>query len=102
MATSKVTFTLDRDTVSLLDQSAAQLAIPKSQVVSKAIQDFHSRSEFLGGRTARLSEPERLRMLKVFDEVMPRIPRRPQRQVSRELKEIRESRRRGGRRTRSD
>jgi hypothetical protein len=102
MATSKVTFTLDRDTVSLLAQSAAQLAIPKSQVVSKAIQDFHERAGTMGGRTGRLSEPERLRMLRVFDEVMPRIPRRPQRDVTRELKEIREARRRGGRRTRSN
>lgn len=102
MATSKVTFTLDHDTVSLLDQSAAQLAIPKSQVVSRAIQDFHERNGSLRGREGRLSKQERLRMLKGFDEMMPRIANRPQRDVARELREIRESRQRGGRRTQSN
>jgi predicted transcriptional regulator len=102
MATSKVTFTLDQRTVALLDQSAAHLAIPKSQVVSRAIQDFHDRRENLKVPAGRLSEPERLRLLKVIDEMMRRAPSRPQAEVDRELKEIRAARRRGGRRTRAD
>jgi predicted transcriptional regulator len=102
MATSKVTFTLDQMTVSLLDQSAAQLAIPKSQVVSRAIRDFHDRRGNLTRPAERLSEPERLRLLKVIDEMTRRAPSRPQAEVDRELKEIRAARRRGGRRTRAD
>jgi hypothetical protein len=102
MATSKVTFTLDQRTVSLLDESAAQLAIPKSRVVSRAIQDFHERTGNPQGPSERLGEPERLRMLKAIQQMMRRAPSRPQHEVDRELKEIRAARRRGGRRTRAD
>ena len=101
MATSKVTLSLDHRTVSLLDQSAAQLAIPKSQVVSRAIQDFHRRGGDLREPAERLSAPERLRLLKVIDEMMRRTPSRSPADVNRELKEIRAARRGGGRRTRS-
>jgi|HubBroStandDraft_1064217.scaffolds.fasta_scaffold653885_2 hypothetical protein len=100
MATSKVTFTLDQRTVGLLDQSAAQLAIPKSQVVSRAIEDFHERTGSPRVAAARLKEPERRRMLKAIEDMMRRAPTRPQHEVDRELKEIRAARRRGGRRTR--
>jgi hypothetical protein len=96
MALTKVTFTLDDATIARLDQAAASLAKPKSVVVREAIRDFSERSGRLSGR---LSEGERLRMLKIIDEMLPRIPTRDQREVDRELKEIRRARRSWGRRT---
>jgi len=91
MATTKVTFTLDQATVSRLQEAAARLARPKSEVVREAILEFYD-------RIGRLSERERLSLLRAFDEVVPRIPRRDVREVERELKVIRQARRRGGRR----
>lgn len=92
MASVKVTFTLDVDTVKRLEQAAKQLARPKSQVIREAVQDYYD-------RMGRLSESERLRMLRVIDEMMARPPTRPRRDAERELKEIRRARRSGGRRT---
>jgi predicted DNA-binding protein len=93
MAALKVTFTLDRATISRLQQASEQLAKPKSQVVREAIQDYHE-------RMGKLSEQERLRMLRTLDEIMARPPSRPQAEVAQELRAIREARRRGGRRSR--
>ena len=90
MATSKVTFTLDEETVHRIEDAAERLAKPKSQIVREAVADYHS-------RIGRLSESERQRMLKVFDTLVPRIPVRPQREVEDELREIRRARRSGGR-----
>jgi hypothetical protein len=89
----KVTFTLDRATIGRLCDAAERLATPKSEVVRKAIAEYHS-------RIGRLSETERLRRLRVFDELLARIPDRPQREVDRELEAIRQARRSGGRRQR--
>jgi hypothetical protein len=91
MATVKVTFTLDEPTVTRLQDAAERLAKPKSEVVREAIHDFH---EGIG----RLSERERLHLLRVFDELIPRIPARPLAGVEKELDAIRRSRRAGGRR----
>ncbi len=91
MAKVKVTFTLDRMTVTKLNQAAERLSRPKSQVVREAIHDY---SERIG----RLSERERLRLLRVFDEVIERIPRRPAREVDEEIRQIRRARHQGGRR----
>ncbi|HEV2448409.1 MAG TPA: ribbon-helix-helix protein, CopG family [Candidatus Sulfopaludibacter sp.] len=90
MATSKVTFTLDPETVSLIDDAAGRLNKPKSQIVREAVADYHS-------RIGRLSEAERRRMLKAFDTLLPQIPKRPVREVEQELRELRRSRRSGGR-----
>jgi ribbon-helix-helix CopG family protein len=87
----KVTFTLDDETVRTLRKTAERLAKPQSQVVRDAVADYSA-------RVGRLSEGERLRLLKTFDEVVAAIPRRPSHDVDNELEEIRESRRRGGRR----
>ncbi|MEK7406654.1 MAG: ribbon-helix-helix protein, CopG family [Acidobacteriota bacterium] len=92
MATVKVTFTLDGATVTRLRDAAERLGRPKSEVVRDAIHDFHE-------RIGRLSERERLRMLAVFDEVVPRIPPRPAAEVEKEIRGIREARRGGGRRS---
>jgi hypothetical protein len=88
----KVTFTLDEATVATLRQTAEQLKKPQSQVVREAIRDYHQRA-------GKLSEEERLRMLRVFDEMLAKIPLRPQEDADRELCEIRLARRSGGRRS---
>jgi Ribbon-helix-helix protein, copG family len=92
MATTKVTFTLDQATVTRLAEAAARLAMPKSQVVREAILEYYD-------RIGRLSERERLSLLRTFDEVVPRIPARDAREVERELKALRRARRSGGRRS---
>ena len=90
-----MTFSLDADTVKRLDQAAERLGKPKSEVVREAIRDYSLRVD-------RLSEAERLRMLAVLDEMVPRIPSRSDDEVDRELREIRAARRGGGRRTTRD
>jgi hypothetical protein len=87
----KKTFTLDEATAAELTRSAARLAKPQSEVVRLAIRDY-------ADRIGRLSEPERLRLLEVFDELVPKIPARPAAEVDRELRAVRAGRRRGGRR----
>ena len=93
MATAKVTFTLDEDTIARLRATAERLAKPKSQVVREAIRDFSDRA-------GRLSERERRRLLEAFDRLVPGIPARPLRDVERELADLRRARRTGGRRSR--
>ncbi|MGI8783913.1 MAG: CopG family ribbon-helix-helix protein [Acidobacteriota bacterium] len=90
MAT-KVTFTLDDETVARLHRAAERLGKPKSQVVREAVADY---SERIG----RLSERERLDLLKSFDEVVQAIPRNSLIAVQRELRQIKAARRAGGRR----
>lgn len=91
MASLKVTFTLDAQTVQRLQQAADRLALPKSEVVREAIADFHDR---LGS----LSEREKASLLKTFDEFVPRIAARNAKEVDQELAEVRQARRTGGRR----
>lgn len=91
MATTKVTFTLDRATIARLQEAAERLALPKSEVVREAVRDFYE-------RIGRLSEGERLRLLRTFDEMVPRIPSRDLGEVDRELKAVGKARRSGGRR----
>jgi metal-responsive CopG/Arc/MetJ family transcriptional regulator len=90
MGTTKVTFTLDETTVKRIETASQRLALPKSQVVREAVNDYYE-------RMGKMSEPERKRMLRIFDEVIPRIPSRPLNEVRRELKEIRLARQLGGR-----
>jgi Ribbon-helix-helix protein, copG family len=92
MATVKVTFTLDETTIARLNETADQLAKPKSQVVRDAILDFHD-------RLGRLSERERLHKLQLFDQLVPKIPVRPAAETERELQDVRRARRAGGRRS---
>ena len=93
MATTKVTFTLDRITVERLHNAAEQLAVPKSEVVREAIMEFHD-------RLGRLSDRERSAMLRAFDELVPKIPPRSASAVDQELAQVRKARKAGGRRTR--
>jgi len=94
MASTKMTFTLDQQTVTRLQEAAERLALPKSEVVREAIHEFFD-------RMGRLSDRERLKMLRTFDAVVSRIPDRGVRGVERELREIRQARKTGGRRTAS-
>jgi predicted DNA-binding protein len=89
----RATFTLDEETETVLRRTAERLGKAKSEIVREAIQDY-------GARVGRLSEAERLRLLAVFDEMVPRIPDRPLAEVERELETIRRARRSGGRRAR--
>jgi hypothetical protein len=92
MASVKVTFTLDQETINRLQIASERLSLPKSQVIREAVHDYYQ-------RIGRLSERERIQMLRIFDEMVPRIPSRAAREVDRELKAIRQARRSGGRRT---
>jgi len=92
MAAVKVTFTLDQPTLARLHDASSRLARTRSEVVREAILDYYE-------RIGRLSERERLEMLRRFDEMVPKIPSRSPAQVGRELAELRRARRLGGRRT---
>lgn len=92
MATVKVTFTLDRATILRLRESAERLAKPQSQVVREAIQEYYE-------RLGKLSEQERLRLLRILEQIMARPPSRPQEEVEREIRTVRQARRTGGRRS---
>ena len=92
MATTKVTFTLDEAAIQKLQDAATRLATPKSEIVREAILEFHD-------RLGRLSERERLMMLRAFDELVPKIPARGAAAVNRELAAVRQARRSGGRRS---
>ena len=89
-AAVKMTFSLDAATAARLDDTAAALRKPKSEIVREAIRDYAE-------RVGRLTEAERRRLLGVFDELVPAIPGRPTDEVDAELAELRQARRRGGR-----
>ena len=93
MASSQVTFTLDDITIARLKDAAARRALPQSQIVREAIAEYHE-------RIGRLSESEKLRLLRTFDELVPRIPKRSAASMDRELRALRNARRSGGRRAR--
>lgn len=86
----KMTFTIDEATAERLELAAERLDKAKSEVVREAIDDY-------ADRIGRLSEKERRRMLRLFDEVVPRIPERSPDEVDRELEAIRKARESGGR-----
>lgn len=93
MVKRKVTYTIDAATIARLEEAAERLGRPKSQVVREAINEY-------AARIGRLSERERLRMLRTFDEVIDRIPERPISEVEDELRAVRAARRSGGRQSR--
>ena len=92
MASVKLTFSLDRDTVARLRTAAERLRMPQSQVVREAIADY-------AARIGRLSEDERIALLCVFDRVVPPVPARSAPAVDDELRALRATRRQGGRRS---
>jgi hypothetical protein len=91
MAAVKVTFTLDAETVTRLRTTAERLHIPQSRVVREAIAEY-------GARAGRLSEVERVGMLKAFDKLAAtRSASGPVADVEAELRALRAARRQGGR-----
>lgn len=92
MATTKVTFTFDDETIARLRTAAERLRKPQSQVVREAVAEY-------ADRIGRLSERERLDLLRTFDRVVPSIGARPASEVDAEIRQIRTARRRGGRRS---
>jgi predicted DNA-binding protein len=92
MATTKVTFTLDEATIHRIEEAAERLGKPKSQIIREAVSAYYE-------RIGRLSERERLEMLRVFDTLIPRIPSRGPGAAQREIRAIRQARRLGGRRS---
>ena len=91
MAT-KVTFSLDEETVRRLRTAAERLRKPQSQVVREAVAEY-------ADRIGRLSDRERLALLRTFDRLVPSLPARPTSQVDAEIRQLRADRRRGGRRS---
>lgn len=81
---------LDDVTAAQLRRCAARLATPRSEVVRHAIREYAQTIE-------RLSEKERIPLLRAFDQLLPQIPARPRAEVDREIRAVRTARR--GRRT---
>jgi hypothetical protein len=90
MATTKVTFTFDPETIAHLNDAAERLSKPKSEIVREAIHEYHQ-------RIGNLSESERLRILGVLHEIAKHPQTRSQQEMGAELKELRRARRQGGR-----
>jgi predicted transcriptional regulator len=86
MASKKVTFTLDQETVRRIESAAEILKKAKSQIVREAVSQFHE-------RIGKVTEAERLRRLRVLDEIAARPPTRSQEEVDSELRENRRARR---------
>jgi hypothetical protein len=91
MAT-KVTFTIDEVTLARLQDAASRLAVSKSEVVRKAIAEFH-------GRVRRVNERKRASMSRSLQEYLATPATRKAGAVDRELRDIREARRTTGRRS---
>ena len=88
----KATFSLDDETMKRIRRAAERLKKPQSHVVREAIADY-------AARTDRLSERERLDLLRVLDGLAEARPTRTARAVDDELGAIRSARRKGGRRS---
>jgi predicted transcriptional regulator len=83
---TKVTFTLDDETVGRLRRIALRLARPQSQVVREAIRDYDVRS-------GKLTDEERQRLLDAFDRLAPAIRARTAPEIQAEIAEVRAARR---------
>ena len=87
----KATFTLDEETVRTLRKMAERTKKPQSLVVREAVAHY-------AARDAKMSDEERERWLRTFDELVAKIPPRPREEIDRELRDIRAARRGRGRR----
>jgi hypothetical protein len=88
---TKVTFTLDDETVETIRAIAARRGQPRSRVVREAVAAFR-RLE------AKLDDDERLRRLRVLDDLTAAPPTRSRHEVDEELRDLRRTRRTGWRR----
>jgi predicted transcriptional regulator len=89
---TKVTYSLDDETVANIRRTAARLGVAQSQVVRDAVADYAARAD-------RLSERERAQLLGVLGDLADRSPTRAARAVDAELRAVRTARRTGGRRS---
>jgi predicted DNA-binding protein len=87
MAT-KVTYTLDDQTVERVKRMAQRTRKPQSQIVREAVAYYEARED-------KLTPEETERMLDILRTLGPQLPVRTQEDVDRELGEIRKSRRTG-------
>jgi hypothetical protein len=90
MAT-KVTYTLDDETVRRIRKLAERTRKAQSLVVREAVAHYAAQEE-------KLTPHERERLLGVLDEMAARLPTRSDDDVDRELRELRRARRVGWRR----
>jgi predicted transcriptional regulator len=90
--TTKVTYTVDDETVAQVEQLARRLRIPRSRVVREAVAAY-------AAGVSRLTDAERDRLLRSLDELMRRPPTRSVAAVERELAALRAARKAGGRRS---
>lgn len=85
---SKVTYTLDEETVGRIRKLAERSRKPQSQIVREAIAHYAAREH-------TLTDDERERKLVILREMASTLPARPHQDVNRELGELRKSRRVG-------
>jgi hypothetical protein len=85
----KVTFSLDDETTTRIRRASDRLKKPQSQVIREAVAGY-------AARTDRLSERERMDLLRMLDDLADARPTRTTRAVDDELKAIRTARRTGG------
>ena len=88
---TKVTFTLDDDTVEAIRSIATRKRKPRSLVIREAIAAYARLED-------KLDEDERKRRLALLDDLMARPHTRPKVEVDQELRDIRRARRIGWRR----
>jgi hypothetical protein len=88
---TKVTFTLDDETVEVIRALAARKQKAQSLVVREAVAVYARQED-------KLDDAERARRLQVLDDLMAQPRTRPQVEVDNELRAIRRARRVGWRR----
>jgi Arc/MetJ-type ribon-helix-helix transcriptional regulator len=88
---TKVTFTLDDETVQTIRTIAERRRKPQSVVVREAVAAFADQEQ-------KLDDAERTRRLRVLDDLAAKSRTRPQSEVDQELRRIRLGRRTGWRR----
>jgi predicted DNA-binding protein len=94
MVQTKVTFTLDEQTLRRLENASQRTLKTKSAVVREAIAEYHA-------NIGKLSESERSRLLAAVDRIMDRPAVETSDEVDREIAAVRKARKSGGRKQRS-
>jgi hypothetical protein len=90
-AVIKVTFTLDDETVAAIREIAQRRRKPQSLIVREAVAAYAVQEE-------KLDDGERVRRLRVLDDLAAQLHTRRQSEVDNELQQIRVGRRAGWRR----
>lgn len=85
MATQKVTYTLDAETVNAIKRAAKESGKPQSWIVREAVAQY-------GMRRDKMSPAERLHKLKVFRELRKAGPFISRADADAEIEEIRKAR----------